>query len=129
MKEINLQEIAFTHASQCPAGEARIEPCQHAASPCQPDNTLQRIQLHEGYSVSPEFFHEIRLHVGGRLPGLQPGCPYKAEELAGKEFWALLCPGDQRLAGRCIAHMVTHQMLPLTFFKGKHEYPKLYRLI
>ena len=88
---------------------------------------MERIQLSDGYSASSEFFNEIRLHILGRLPGLQRDRIYEAKQLAGKEFWELLY-GEQSLAGRCIPYMVSHRMLPLMFVEGKHEYPKLYRL-
>jgi len=116
--------VASTVSTE-PSNATGIDP---APVPDQPATRIERVQLSDGYSVTPDFFSEIRLHLLGRLPGLQPGCVYTAEQLAGKEFWALLDRGEQPLAGRCIAHMVSHQMLPLKFVEGKHEYPKLYRL-
>jgi hypothetical protein len=48
--------------------------------------------------------------------------------LTGRDFWDSMSSGEQRLAGRCIAHLVFHGKLPLVFVPGKHEYPKRYRL-
>lgn len=93
-----------------------------------PTPTPKQIQLSDGYSVTPKFFDEIRLHIEGRLPGLQHGRLYTSKALTGKSYWDRQGSGVQRLTGRCIAYMAVHHMLPLTFVKGKHEYPLRYQL-
>jgi hypothetical protein len=88
----------------------------------------EQVQLLAGYSVAAEGFNELRRQVERRLPDLHRDRVYTAEELVGKDYWAELCRGDQRMAGRCIAYMVARRLLPLTFVDGKHEYPKKYQL-
>jgi hypothetical protein len=110
--------VSHTNATPLPATEIIPTPVR----------VIERIQLSDGYSVTPDFFEEIRLHIEGRLPELLHGRPYTAKQLAGKEFWQLLDSGDQRMAGRCIARMAARHLLPLTFVKGKHEFPLRYQL-
>ena len=87
-----------------------------------------RIQLSDGFSAPAEWVECIRLHIVGRLAALQRDRTYTAKKLAGRDYWGSLSSGEQRLAGRCIAHLVSHGELPLVFVRGKHEYPLRYRL-
>jgi hypothetical protein len=90
--------------------------------------TAARIQLSDDFSAPAEWVECIRLHIVGRLAALQQDRIYTAKKLAGRDFWDSMSSGEQRLAGRCIAHLVSHGELPLEFVRGKHEYPKHYRL-
>lgn len=92
------------------------------------DDSTARIQLSDNFSVAPEFYDAIRFHIQERLQHLRLHHYYEAKQLAGAEFWDLMDRGDQRLAGRCIANMVSRGLLPLARVKGKHEYPLRYEL-
>ena len=94
----------------------------------QPSPSADRIQLSDGYSVTPEFLSAIRLHIDGRLPALQRDRRYTAMTLAGEDFWEPLDNGERRMSGRCLAYLVARRELPLVFVEGKHEYPLHYQL-
>lgn len=87
------------------------------------------ILLHDGYTVLEIFYDVVRQQVDARLPDLERGKSDTAKRLCGEEFWLGLTNGERRMAGRCIAHMVVHGVLPLRFAKWKHEYPLHYELI
>ncbi len=87
------------------------------------------IKLHDGYSVTKIFYDLIMQQVVAMLPRLTRNKSYTAKKLCGKEFWGLLEKGECLIAGRSIAHMVVHGVLPLRFVKWKHEYPLHYELM
>ncbi len=86
------------------------------------------ILLHDGYTVLEIYYDFVRQQVDARLPDLERDASYTAKRLCGKEFWRHLNNGERRMAGRCIAYMVTRNLLPLTFAETRHEYPKKYQL-
>ena len=94
--------------------------------PSNPKRT-DRIQLGDGFTVAREFFDEVCVWIKGRLVELPRNGVYTAKKLAGTDYWGQLPIGDERLAGRCIAFAVCHNLLPLEFVKGAHEYPLRYR--
>lgn len=87
-----------------------------------------RILLSDGFSTAREYYTAVYGHVAERVPEAARGRIYTAKTLSGDDFWSLLSPGERRLAGRCIAHMVVRGLLPLVFVKAKHEYPLRYRI-
>jgi len=90
------------------------------------------IILYDGdttYTVSAVFFNAVRCQIEEVIPALERGKAYRTEDLCGDAFWKILNDGERRMAGRCVAHMVARGMLPLSFVKTKHEYPKRYKLI
>ncbi len=86
------------------------------------------ILLHDGYTILEIFYEVVRQQVDEGLPDLERDASYTAKRLCGKEFWRHLNNGERRMAGRCIAYMVTRNLLPLTFAETRHEYPKKYQL-
>ena len=88
----------------------------------------QVLVLSDGFATSKSFFDRIAKQVKATLPTLKRGRRHKSNDLYGKALWKKLDDGDKRLAGRCIARMVTTGDLPLVFVEGKHEYPKRYLL-
>lgn len=88
-----------------------------------------KVQLLAGvYPVSAEVIESIRQQVEAALPTLNSHLTYTLEKLCGKAFWAQLDSGERKLAGRCMAHLVVKNQLPLLFVPRKHEYPKHYQL-
>jgi len=87
-----------------------------------------RIVVTPLYSLNAEFCDVIRRQIEEILPALVPGVAYTLEELCGEEFWSTLSAGQCRYAGRCMAWLVTSDLLPLCFAPSRHEYPKYYWL-
>lgn len=82
--------------------------------------------LNDGQPVTKTFFDRVRQKVNVVIPALNPVERYTAEMLCGDEFWSALDNGERRLAGRCLAHMVNEDLLPLRVAESNHEYPKYY---
>jgi len=87
------------------------------------------IMLYDGYTVPEKFYNVVLYQVREILPALIPGEKYTLELLCGDAFWLPLSDGQRRMAGRCMAHMVNNDQLPLCFAITKHEYPKRYQLL
>lgn len=88
----------------------------------------ERIPLSDGFSVTREFLELVRFYVESRLHELSIDKTYRAKQLTGPELWDGLDDGDRRVAGRCVAYLTSHGLLPLTLVKWKHEFPLKYRL-
>lgn len=89
---------------------------------------MKYVMLHDGYTVSEDFYKAVRYQAVEVIPVLVRGMKYTSRMLCGDEFWKLLTDGDKRMAGRCIANMVVSGLLPFNFAETKHEYPKRYQL-
>lgn len=83
--------------------------------------------LHDGYPVAGDFLAAIRAQVEDVPPELGPYGAYTAEQLCGSTFWHSLSRGERRIAGRCLASLVSQGTIPLVHVPGKHEYPRRYR--
>ena len=94
-----------------------------------PNGTVTKLILHNGYTVSADFYDKIRYQVEEILHVLDPNEINTLEKLCGDEFWQSLTAGEQKTAGRCMANMVVTKQLPFRFVQGEHEYPNLYQLI
>ena len=93
--------------------------------------TVTNVLLHNGYTVSADFYDKIRYQVEEILHVLDPNEIYTLEKLCGDEFWQSLTAGEQKTAGRCMANMVVTKQLPFRFVQGdtsRLNYPKLYQL-
>lgn len=84
--------------------------------------------LHDGYPVELALYKSIQKRVEGAIPKMKPGRKYELKTLCGYNFWDPLGSGKQRLAGRCLYHMVLLGLLPLTLAKTDTEYPRRYKL-
>lgn len=73
------------------------------------------VVLTGGYSVAASFYAEIRARVEEIIPALRANQSYTLKMLCGPDFWGALRKGDQLKAGRCMAHMVATNQLPLCF--------------
>lgn len=94
-------------------------------------NVIEYKVLHDGeafYAVNKDFYDSVLLQVEEVIKVLTPGKKYNLKTLCGEEFWDLLDNGERRMAGRCMADIVCRGLLPLTFARSKHEYPKHYQL-
>ena len=95
------------------------------------NNVHTYIMLSDGYrfyTVPATLYNAVQLQVEEIIPALDRDEIYTLEELCGKEFWDSLTAGEPSMAGRCMAHMVVNNLLPLSFADYKHEYAKRYRL-
>jgi len=93
-----------------------------------PNGNNESVSLSDGYTTSKAFYDQIGNQVVSTLPTLKRNRNYKSNSLCGRDYWASLDNADRRIGGRCIAHMVVNRKLPLVLVKGKHEYPKWYRI-
>lgn len=92
-----------------------------------PTDAVKTHLLDDGYPVAAEFLAAVRAQVEFVLPGLIPRIAYTTEQLCGSAFWELLSRREKPIAGRCLAYLVAHGVLPLVHVPGKHEYPRRYR--
>ena len=88
----------------------------------------QTILLCNGTSVHPEFLSCIHIAAKDRIPVLTPNVAFSAKQICGKDFWSMLTPGEQKMAGSCMVHLVEKQELPMSSVESSHEYPKHYQL-
>jgi hypothetical protein len=96
-----------------------------------PDISHQRVVyvlLHNWYPVHIELLNCVRLLMQGVQFLLAPGKAYKAKDLCGHAFWALLEKGERRLVGSCISHLVRTDELQLTKLNDEGTYPNRYEL-
>jgi hypothetical protein len=148
MPTVKLTEDFTARELQCPQGKTRAEyPDREKTIPQAADLTpspsaagseltqdrdhagaLVMLVLHDGYSVSARLFDSVRQQVEEILPGVVRDHGFRLKDLCDREFWDRLNDGQRRMAGRCMAYMVVHGILPLRFADSKHEYPKRYQL-
>jgi hypothetical protein len=93
------------------------------------NDTVTYVVLYDGYTAPAYLYNAVRYQVEEIIPAVDPDEIYTLEILCGEAFWQSLTAGEQKMAGRCMAHMVITKQLPFRFVQGKHEYPKLYQLI
>jgi len=86
------------------------------------------IDLYGGYSAPQEFYESVRLQIEDVVPALQRDVPYTSKALCGGGFWKLLTKGERILAGRCVAHLVVMNRLPLKFAESGSNCSKRYAL-
>ncbi len=84
--------------------------------------------LDEHTVVSKAFYDHLRQQVRLALPALVPGVSYSPEVLCGRDYWDRLQRWQQIAARKCMAYMVVHRQLPLTFGKPTRGNSKTYRL-
>jgi hypothetical protein len=91
--------------------------------------TNTNVILYCGRTVPQAFFDSVQQQVEEVLPAMDPEACYTSKMLCGMEFWELLLNnGQRRTAGRCLAHMVSQELLPLVFAESKSKHPKWYQL-
>ncbi len=76
-------------------------------------------QLKHQWWVPTAFYDRVASVARATIPSLAMGLHFKAEHICGANFWVALPPGDAKLAGRCIAHLVEAGALPLKFSARK----------
>ena len=90
---------------------------------------VEILLLYDGvrtYSVKRVFYDAVHWEVLEVMPALLPGEGYTTEMLCGPEFWRPISVTEQQLAGRCIAHMVRNDELPLRRLGCRHKSPARY---
>ncbi len=90
---------------------------------------METIELLGGYTAPVAFYKIVEQQVEDVMHQVQAGKIYTLEELCGDEFWLILkTPFNQRLAGRCFAHMVDKGRFPFEFIQYKNSKTKHYIL-
>ncbi len=90
---------------------------------------LETIELLGGYTAPVALYEIVAREVEDGMHQVQAGKIYTLEELCGDVFWLILkTPFNQRLAGRCFAHMVHHGRFPFEFIQYKNSKTKHYIL-
>jgi hypothetical protein len=87
------------------------------------------VGLSDGFIVDAAHYNQLLQYILERLNDLVKGKIYTSKRLCGLEYWRTLDRWGQVLTGMCVAHMVVHNRLPLTFVKHAHEYPLKYQII
>ena len=89
----------------------------------------ETIELLGGYTAPVAFYRFVEGQVEDAMQELQAGEIYTLEMLCGGEFWLILdTPNNQRLAGRCFAHMGHQGRFPFEFMQYKRRPTKRYQL-
>ncbi len=91
--------------------------------------TILMVPLPGGHWVQKVFLEELRRQVMETIPGLQFGMEYKIQHLVDAAYWSSLVPRDRRMAGRCLAYLVSSGQLPLEFVSCPRCTNKVYRRI
>jgi hypothetical protein len=127
---ITFYEVNMTNTTNENTGISTATQRADVVIPVKPRSPLAgKVELLAGgYPVKAAFFESIRHRVEAALPTLNPRLTYTLEKLCGKLFWANLDAGESKQAGRCMAHLVVTNQLPLVFAPRIHEYPKHYQL-
>lgn len=87
------------------------------------------IELPGGYKVPLEFYEIVASQVEDVMHEVQTDKIYTAKMLCGDVFWGILkTPYNQRLAGKCFAHMVSQGRFPFEFIQYKRSKTKHYIL-
>jgi hypothetical protein len=87
------------------------------------------VLLHGKYAVHNQLLVAVREQLGTELPvHLDEDRVYTARQLCGLPFWNLLTLQEKKLAGSCIAHLVSQGVLPLVRVNEFKKYPNRYRL-
>jgi hypothetical protein len=68
---------------------------------------------------------EAQLEI--RIPKMDFCVDYTAQQACSNEFWKLLKPGRQKLAGKYISQLVKEGLIDLYLVERLHEYPHIYR--
>jgi hypothetical protein len=84
--------------------------------------------LYGDYKVDTALLNSVKQQVENAIPTMKQNAAYTLESLSSKEYWKVLDSGERRMAGRCMAHLVAKNLLPMCFAESKHEYPKHYKL-
>jgi len=89
----------------------------------------ETMELLGGYKAPLAFYGFVEEQVEDAMKEVQAGKIYTLEMLCGGEFWLILeTPNNQRLAGRCFAHMVHQGRFPFEFKQYKRSPTKRYQL-
>jgi len=87
------------------------------------------VLLPGGRWVSKTFLDEVRNRVAAVISTRKFGVEYKIQHLVDQAYWSSLPPSDRRIAGRCLAHLVSTRQLALAFVSCPRCTTKVYRRI
>lgn len=94
----------------------------------QPSDSQMMVLLQHGHVAPQSFYNGIRDLILDQIPALNPNHVVTLENFYDPESWHQMDIEERKLAGRCMAHMVIHGILPLDFVGCKHSIPNEYRL-
>ena len=90
---------------------------------------VEIIELLGGYKAPVAFYKIVAQQVEDAMYQVKADKIYTLKELCGDEFWLILnTPRNQRLAGKCFAHMVDQGRFPFAFIQYKRSRTKHYIL-
>lgn len=84
------------------------------------------IFLYGNYMVLESFYKNIQSQIEEALPFLERDMQYTVEMLCDPNFWKSLNPGQKKMAGRCVAHMVMENRIQLSFAGKSISNSRLY---
>jgi hypothetical protein len=79
-------------------------------------------------TVPRSLFSSVLRQVTEIAPAVDPHREYTLQELCGDDYWQPLSSWNRRLAGKCMAYMVDHDLVPYCFAGHLCESPKKYML-
>ena len=91
-------------------------------------DTTERIKLNDGSSVPKKEYDSLLHHLELRMPTLIYGHEYTLIDICIPRFLVKF-PLDNTVAGKCLAHMVKENLLPLTPAGKTDQNWRLYRRI
>lgn len=87
------------------------------------------VLLKQGHVATKDFYDCIKIQALDAVNWLPMNITVTLERLCGDTFWSELTTEERKLAGRCMAHLVEHRLVPFEYVGCKHAYPKRYCLI
>ena len=94
----------------------------------QPSESQMMVLLQGGHVAPQPFYNGIRDLILEQTPAIKPNQVVKLADFYDPEIWHQMDREERKLAGRCMAHMVIHGILPLAFIGCKHNSPNEYQL-
>ena len=85
------------------------------------------IHLGGRFTVTQGNFDFYRELVETVIPDMEMGKSFTLKKLFGEEFWEYFDDWERRLIGKCVAFMVTRNLLPLRFTGSIKTNPKHYQ--
>lgn len=90
---------------------------------------VERVVLGDGTTVPKKHYDSLLHHLELRTPTLEYGHEYRLKDMCTPRFLAVEFPLDNTVAGKCLAHMVKENLLPLTPAGKTEQNWRLYRRI
>ena len=90
-------------------------------------NHHEILVLYDGVEVPLWLYHEVLDQIKEIIDIWPHNTCYTLKNICDREFWDSLTQGEQRLAGKCVPHMIISGVLPLECTGKNRANALLYR--